>query len=146
MPSPPAGTLEAFGRLYGIIARLRGPGGCPWDMEQTPLTLRETLIEESYETVEAITEGDAEHVKEELGDVFLNAVMLSYMYEQGGSFAVRDSLEEVSEKLVRRHPHVFGETEGFAGPGTAGRSDTARITSYNVCYTKLLRKLGLCIF
>ncbi len=125
MPSPPAGTLEAFARLYGIIARLRGPGGCPWDMEQTPLTLRETLIEESYETVEAITEGDAEHVKEELGDVFLNAVMLSYMYEQGGSFAVRDSLEEVSDKLVRRHPHVFGETEGFAGPGTAGRSDTA---------------------
>ncbi len=125
LPPVPEGTLEAFGRLYGIIARLRGPGGCPWDIEQTPMSLRETLVEESYETVEAITEGDARHVKEELGDVFLNATMLSYMYEQAGDFLVRDSLEEVAEKLVRRHPHVFGETEGFAGPGSSGRTDTA---------------------
>ena len=120
-----AGAREAFNRLYGIIARLRGPGGCPWDIEQTPATLRETLIEESYETVEAITDGDPAHVCEEVGDVFLNAAMLSYMYEQEGVFSVADSLTEVSDKRIRRHPHVFGKTEGFAGPGSEGRSDTA---------------------
>lgn len=118
-------ALEAFGRLYRTIRRLRGPGGCPWDIEQTPLSLRETLIEESYETVEAITEGDDAHVCEELGDVFLNATMLSYMYEQAGTFSVTDALSTVSDKLIRRHPHVFGQTEGFAGPGSDGRTDTA---------------------
>ncbi len=116
---------RAFQRLYDTIARLRGPGGCPWDIEQTPLTLRETLIEEAYETVEALTEGDAPHICEELGDVFLNATMLSYMYEQEGVFTVADSLNEVSDKLIRRHPHVFGATEGFAGPDSASRTDTA---------------------
>ena len=155
------GTQEAFGRLYETIQRLRAPGGCPWDREQTPLSLRETLIEESYETVEAITEaegGDAAsanpegqssknetssrnepssqrkpssqrelraHVCEELGDVFLNATMISYIYEESGDFTVEDSLNEVSDKLIRRHPHVFGETEGFAGPESAGKTDTA---------------------
>lgn len=144
------GTQEAFGRLYETIQRLRAPGGCPWDREQTPLSLRETLIEESYETVEAITEaegGDSEgqsskkaaasgselgshnelraHVCEELGDVFLNATMISYMYEEAGDFTVEDSLNEVSDKLIRRHPHVFGSTEGFAGPESAGKTDTA---------------------
>jgi tetrapyrrole methylase family protein/MazG family protein len=119
------GTLDAFGRLYSIIKRLRGPGGCPWDIEQTPLSLRETLIEEAYETVEAITDGDAPHVREEIGDVFLNATMLAYMYEQEGTFTVRDSLETVSDKLIRRHPHVFGETEGFDGPESGGKTRTA---------------------
>lgn len=120
-----AETMSAFNRLYETIIRLRAPGGCPWDIEQTPKTLRETLIEEAYETVEAITDEDPEHVKEEIGDVFLNAAMLAYMYEQEGTFTVADSLESVSDKLIRRHPHVFGQTEGFAGPGSEGASDTA---------------------
>lgn len=115
----------SFIGLYETVRRLRGPGGCPWDIEQTPESLRETLIEESYETVEAITEGDAAHVREELGDVFLNAVMLSYMYEQKGLFTVSEVLAEVTGKLVRRHPHVFGETEGFDGPSSDGRTKTA---------------------
>jgi len=130
-------TQEAFERLYQTIIRLRAPDGCPWDREQTPLSLRETLIEEAYETIEAITEagepGTAEepgtagsaHVCEELGDVFLNATLISYIYEQTGDFTVADSLNAVSEKLVRRHPHVFGATEGFAGPDSAGKTDTA---------------------
>jgi len=118
-----AARMEAFNRLHETIRRLRAPGGCPWDREQTPETLRETLIEEAYETVEAITEGDTDHVCEELGDVFLNAVMLSYMYEQLDSFTVTDVLETVSDKLIRRHPHVFGETDGYAGPGS-GKTDT----------------------
>jgi tetrapyrrole methylase family protein/MazG family protein len=141
------GTQEAFGRLYETIQRLRAPGGCPWDREQTPMSLRETLIEESYETVEAITEAEGQsstsdgergspegqsslqqrraHVCEELGDVFLNATMISYIYEESGDFTVEDSLNEVADKLIRRHPHVFGETEGFAGPESAGKTDTA---------------------
>lgn len=119
-----AARMEAFNRLHETIRRLRAPGGCPWDREQTPETLRETLIEEAYETVEAITEGDTDHVCEELGDVFLNAVMLSYMYEQLDSFTVTDVLETVRDKLVRRHPHVFGETDGYAGPGSGKETDT----------------------
>jgi len=121
-PSP---EQRAFQRLYDTIARLRAPGGCPWDIEQTPLTLRETLIEEAYETVQSLTDGDALHICEELGDVFLNVTMLSYMFEQEGVFTVADSLNEVSDKLIRRHPHVFGKTAGFAGPGNAARTDTA---------------------
>lgn len=117
-------TVEAFGRLYRTVRRLRGPGGCPWDIAQTPLTLRETLIEESYEAVEAITEEDSAHVCEELGDVFLNATIISYMYEQEGSFTVADSLNRLSDKLIRRHPHVFGATEGFAGPESTARTNT----------------------
>lgn len=120
----PTLTQEAFERLYQTIIRLRGPGGCPWDIEQTPITLRETLIEESYETVEAISEGEPNHVCEELGDVFLNAALISYMYEQAGQFTVADSLNGISDKLIRRHPHVFGATEGFAGPDSAAKTDT----------------------
>jgi len=124
-------TQEAFERLYQTIIRLRAPDGCPWDREQTPLSLRETLIEEAYETIEAITEAGepglagSAHVCEELGDVFLNATLISYIYEQTGDFTVADSLNAVSDKLVRRHPHVFGATEGFAGPDSAGKTDTA---------------------
>lgn len=118
-------TQEAFERLYQTIKTLRNPGGCPWDIEQTPVSLRETLIEEAFETVEAINDGDPSHVCEEVGDVFLNAVMLSYIYEQQGDFTVADSLTGVSDKLIRRHPHVFGETAGFAGPASSERTDTA---------------------
>ncbi len=117
--------MNAFNRLYDTIRRLRAPGGCPWDRKQTPETLRETLIEESYEAVEAITEGDPDHVCEELGDVFLNAVMLSYMYEQDNRFSVTDVLETVCDKLIRRHPHVFGETAGYPGPGSGKETDTS---------------------
>lgn len=123
------GTQEAFGRLYETIQRLRAPNGCPWDREQTPSSLRETLIEEAYETVEAITEAAdpaaRAHVCEELGDVFLNVAMIAYMYEQTGDFTVEDALNGVSDKLIRRHPHVFGETEGFAGPDSERKTDTA---------------------
>jgi tetrapyrrole methylase family protein/MazG family protein len=98
---------KAFKGLYDIIARLRAPDGCPWDREQTPLSLRSDLIEETYECVEAIGDQDPEHIKEELGDIFLVTTMLAYMHEQEGRFSVDDVLETVSQKLVRRHPHVF---------------------------------------
>jgi tetrapyrrole methylase family protein/MazG family protein len=103
--------MKSFDRLYGIIERLRGEGGCPWDIEQTPQTLRGSLIEETYECIEAIDEGDAPHVKEELGDLFLLVTMISYMHEQAGNFSVSGVLDGLSEKLIRRHPHVFGDVQ-----------------------------------
>ncbi len=102
---------NSFDRLYGVVRRLRAPDGCPWDREQTPASLRGDLIEETYECVEAIDEKDPGHVREELGDLFLLATMLAYMHEQEGSFTVSDALETVSDKLIRRHPHVFGESD-----------------------------------
>jgi tetrapyrrole methylase family protein/MazG family protein len=100
---------EAFTALYRVIVRLRAPGGCPWDREQTPASLRGDLIEETYEAVEAIDEKDPEHIREELGDLFLLVTMLSYMHQQEGLFSVAGVLTGVSEKLIRRHPHVFGD-------------------------------------
>jgi len=99
---------KSFQKLYDVIARLRAPGGCSWDRQQTPLTLRGDLIEETYECVEAIDEQKAEHIKEELGDIFLLVTMIAYMHEQQGLFSVADVLEGNAEKLIRRHPHVFG--------------------------------------
>ena len=102
---------DSFWELFDIVARLRSPEGCPWDREQTPSSLRGCIIEETYECVEAIDNKDPAHIKEELGDIFLLATMLSYMHEQEGEFSAADALQTVSEKLVRRHPHVFAELE-----------------------------------
>ena len=113
--------IENFEALFNVIKRLRGKGGCPWDIAQTPMSMRAPLLEEAYEAVDAIEEHDSEgknseHVKEELGDVLLNTLMISYMYEQEGIFSVADVMENLTEKLIRRHPHVFGQTDGYAGP------------------------------
>jgi tetrapyrrole methylase family protein/MazG family protein len=105
-------AMEAFGRFFGIIRRLRNPDGCPWDRDQTPLSMRRDLIEEVFEAVDAISCNDSAHAQEELGDVFLNTLMISYMYEQAGAFTVAEVFNAVGEKLVRRHPHVFTESEG----------------------------------
>ena len=104
-------TASSFQHLFDIVRRLRAPDGCSWDREQNLVSLRDALIEESYECVDAINEGDSDHIREELGDVFLLATMMSYIQEQAGVFTVDDVLDEISEKLVRRHPHVFGDSE-----------------------------------
>lgn len=105
-------TAQAFSSFYSVIERLRAPDGCPWDREQTPLSLRSTLIEETFEVVDAITQQDAAHAKEELGDLLLNGLLISYIYQQQGDFTVADVMQAVAEKLIRRHPHVFPESEG----------------------------------
>ncbi|MDR2136155.1 MAG: nucleoside triphosphate pyrophosphohydrolase [Treponema sp.] len=107
---PPAAPASAFRALYDVIVRLRAPGGCPWDREQSPLSLRGDLIEETYECVEAIDGKDPAHIREELGDLYLLVTMISYMHQQEGAFTVADVLDGIAEKLIRRHPHVFGET------------------------------------
>jgi len=108
----PAGA--AFNRIYELAQTLRGEGGCPWDKEQTPYSMRRNLMEETFEAIDAITEGDANHAKEEMGDVFFNTVLTAYMYEQMGDWKIADCLNQVCDKLVRRHPHVFGQISGEA--------------------------------
>ena len=107
-------AVRAFEKFLGVIKRLREPDGCPWDKVQTPLSMRTPLVEEAFEAVDAISCEDSEHAKEELGDVFLNASMISYMYEQSESFKLSEMINEISEKLIRRHPHVFPQSEGSA--------------------------------
>jgi len=104
----PEEVKEAFGRLYGIIRRLRGPDGCAWDRKQTPKSLRGNLIEETYECISAIDEEDTANLEEELGDLYLLLTMIGYMREQESAFTVADVLKGIGDKLVRRHPHVFG--------------------------------------
>jgi len=103
-------AADSFERLYAIVARLRAPDGCPWDREQSIQSIRGNIVEEAYELVEAIGEKDIPHIREESGDLFLLAAMTAYMCEQDDSFTVADALDSVSEKLLRRHPHVFGDS------------------------------------
>ncbi len=98
-----------FDRLVELMRRLRAPGGCPWDAEQTHESLKRYLIEEAYEVIEAIDKNDPEHLKEELGDLLLQPVFHAAIAEEAGSFTIDEVLETINEKLIRRHPHVFGE-------------------------------------
>ena len=98
-----------FGKLVAIQKRLRDPGGCPWDREQTHHTLRTYLIEEAYEVLDALESGDDEKFVEELGDLLLQVTFHSQIAAEAGRFDVSDVIRTVHEKMVRRHPHVFGE-------------------------------------
>ena len=106
---PASGNGASFERLCNIVARLRAPGGCPWDREQTLETLRPCLVEESYELLDVMAGDNAAGHCEELGDVLLQVVFQALLREEKGEFAVADVLNGVSDKLVRRHPHVFGD-------------------------------------
>src|SRR6266481_4847137 len=100
---------EWFERLVALQARLRAPNGCPWDREQTHTTLRTYLVEEAYEVLDAMKSGDDAKFVEEMGDLLLQVVFHSQIAAEQGRFTVADVIREVHEKLVRRHPHVFGE-------------------------------------
>ncbi len=98
-------------RLINIVEKLRSPGGCPWDREQTHQSLRQNLIEETYEAVDAIESGNEEHLKEELGDVLLQVVLHSQIASEDNGFTLDDVAKDIADKLVRRHPHVFADTK-----------------------------------
>lgn len=102
-------TEHPFERLVSIMRTLLGPQGCPWDREQTPATLKPYLIEEIYEVCESIDRGDAAALREELGDVLMHIVFLSLLAEQSGQFRLPEVIDGVADKMVKRHPHVFGE-------------------------------------
>ncbi|WP_449538336.1 bifunctional methyltransferase/pyrophosphohydrolase YabN [Ferdinandcohnia sp. Marseille-Q9671] len=97
-----------FRTFTRIIAALRGPGGCPWDQKQTHESLKKYLLEEAYEVLEAIDNQDDEHMAEELGDVLLQIVLHAQIGEEEGMFTIQDVIRGISEKMIRRHPHVFG--------------------------------------
>ncbi|MBN2301869.1 MAG: nucleoside triphosphate pyrophosphohydrolase [Lentisphaerae bacterium] len=99
---------ESLHRLLDVVARLRGPNGCPWDREQTLESLKQYLIEESYETIDAIDSHNIEEHKEELGDVLLQIVLQSQIRSEQNEFTFADVADAVTDKLIRRHPHVFG--------------------------------------
>lgn len=103
--------LKEFSKLRKIIAQLRGPNGCPWDKEQTHESLKKYLIEETYEVIDAINSGDIDHLIEELGDVLLQVMLHAQIGEDEGYFSIADVIEVLSEKMIRRHPHVFGNVQ-----------------------------------
>lgn len=96
-------------RLIDIIATLRGENGCPWDREQTHYSLKKNMIEEAYEAVDAIEDDDSKHLKEELGDVLLQVVLHSQIAKESNEFDIEDVAKGIADKLVHRHPHVFGD-------------------------------------
>ena len=102
--------MEAFDRLVEIMHKLRAPGGCPWDAEQTHDSIKPALLEETYETLEAIDSKDYKALKEELGDLLLQVIFHSEIGKEKDEFTLEDVIKGITEKLVRRHPHVFGES------------------------------------
>ncbi len=101
--------MSSLERLRAIVARLRGPGGCPWDRKQTPQTLKLHAVEEAWELADAIERGDEAGWREELGDLLMQVFLHAQIAEERGSFDVEDVARGIADKLVRRHPHVFGD-------------------------------------
>lgn len=104
-------TIQSVARLLEIMARLRSPDGCPWDAEQTPESLKLYLLEETYEVMEAIDLGEPSAILDELGDLLLQVVFQARIFEERGVFDFGDIASAIADKLVRRHPHVFGGLE-----------------------------------
>ena len=117
----------AFERLYKIVQKLRSPEGCPWDRKQTPLTMRQPLIEETFEAVDAISAGDINHTKEELGDVFLNASMIASIHEENDDFTIVQVMNDVCDKIIRRHPHVWKNSEGSSTLVEGSQNDADKV-------------------
>ena len=115
------GDLGSFQTFMDIVEPLHAPGGCPWDREQTHESLKRTLLEESYEVLEAIDKGDPKGLSEELGDLLLQVAFHSVIAREAGEFSLTDVLTRINEKLIRRHPHVFSD-------GAA--SDTSEVEAY----------------
>jgi len=120
-PKPQAG--EKFQRLVEIMARLRAPDGCPWDRRQNFETIKPYLLEETYEVLEAVDKRDWRALAEELGDLLLEVAFFAQMAAEQGLFSIEDALDAVNEKLVRRHPHVFGEAEAHTPEAVKERWD-----------------------
>ena len=105
-----AAATRAFGELVEVIRRLRAPGGCPWDREQNPATLKPFIIEESYEVIDAIDGGDPAELREELGDLLLQIMLQAQIAKEAERFDIADVVRGLTEKMIGRHPHVFGDT------------------------------------
>ncbi len=102
------GEGELFEKLIRIIDALRGEKGCPWDREQTPETVKRYLVEEAYEAVSEVENKNSQGVMEELGDLIFMTLFMAYLYQQKGDFTIKDMLKKAADKMIFRHPHVFG--------------------------------------
>jgi tetrapyrrole methylase family protein/MazG family protein len=102
---------RSYQELRDVVARLRAPGGCPWDREQTHASLRPYVIEEAYEVLAVLDSGSTEKLPEELGDLLFQVIIHTQLAEEAGEFDMADVLEGLAQKLVRRHPHVFGDVD-----------------------------------
>ncbi len=116
-----------FAAFVDTIAALRAPGGCPWDREQTHASISRNMIEEAYEAVDAIEQGDTAHLREELGDVLLQVVLQSQIAADAGEFTVADVCRDVNEKMIRRHPHVFGAESASSAEEVLGIWDNVKL-------------------
>jgi MazG family protein len=119
---------EKFEQLTGILARLRAPGGCPWDREQNFDSIKPFLLQESYEVMDAIDRRDWDELAGELGDLLLQVVFFSQMAAEAGHFTAEDALTAINEKLIRRHPHVFGEETAKTEADVRKRWDEIKAT------------------
>jgi len=115
MQDTPNGAGAGFQRLVEIMARLRAPDGCPWDREQSFDSIKKYTLEETYEVLDAIDRRDWTDLRDELGDFILQAVFYAQMASEEGHFGIADSLDAINEKLIRRHPHIFGEETAQTG-------------------------------
>ncbi len=116
-----------FAAFVDTIAALRAPDGCPWDREQTHASISRNMIEEAYEAVDAIEQGDVSHLREELGDVLLQVVLQSQIAADAGEFTVADVCRDVNEKMIRRHPHVFGNESASSAEDVLGIWDNVKL-------------------
>jgi MazG family protein len=123
MATDPSTTGERFERLVAIMARLRGPDGCPWDREQSFDTIKPYLLEETYEVLEAIDKRDWAALADELGDLLLQAVFFAQMAAEEDKFRIDDSIDAIVQKLIRRHPHVFADGEAKTADDVKRRWD-----------------------
>src|SRR5437879_6038647 len=114
---------EKFQLLVDLMARLRGPNGCPWDREQNFDTIKPFLLEETYEVMDSIDARNWPQLADELGDLLLQAVFFSQMAAEENLFRIDDALDAINEKLVRRHPHVFGDETAQTGGDVLKRSE-----------------------
>src|SRR5207237_4241070 len=102
-------NMRSFGGLRAIVHRLYAPGGCPWDREQTHASLKSYLLEEAYEVLQALDEGDPHALGQELGDLLLQIALHTEIADEAGEFGYADVFHAIAAKLIRRHPHVFGD-------------------------------------
>jgi len=119
---PPLPLASSVNALAEVIARLRAPDGCPWDREQTHQSVRKDFLEECYEVLETLDEGDVPHLREELGDLLFHVLFQAQIASESGEFLLTDVTADIAEKLIRRHPHVFG--------GVAAKDADAAIESW----------------
>jgi MazG family protein len=101
---------ERFNNFVSLVEKLRSPDGCPWDRDQTTDSLKRYLLEETQETIEAIDNNDPDHIKEELGDLLYLVVLLAQIHTEKNLFNISGVIDEITQKMLRRHPHVFGNT------------------------------------